>query len=610
MAVLPVATGTNAGRAVAVLLVGAAWLIAFALGRVDLAAVPGALRVALGLGAGAVALAALVSPYAGRALTWGSIGYAGAPVWIAFIVIVAGVAATDAVPRRRTLVAAAVGWVAIALVVALVDLASGRPVASVFNTTNTAAVVLVAAFPLVAWLASDATTLLERTLWGAAAAALAASIVATGSAAGVLGLLVTFGVLLMAVPGVLGLRTPHVLRPVRLAAGLAAVLLVAGVGLGMLVPSALPAPLGAFLSDEVLGATFTTRLEMWNAAAGVVSARPLLGTGPDTFHLAAQPYLSARLFESESVGGIAAVPPDPHSWIASTAVSFGLVGLIALLAAAGIWARLAFASPSGEAPEGRSMRRAAAAGTIGAFAVLLFVPWAIITGALVCACAGLAVGPAGDTRAESPRPAPVPRAAAGVLAFVFTALAVLLVAGLVAFDAGQNADDARAAGAAYDRSARLLPTYPYPRFRSLHATGSQLGGSAETLAAWRARVESEPSVDEDATFALVLVRDALDQAYRWGRSDLAWEEALLSEAADRFPNGPDAALERAHLAVLRGDVATARAALEGIRGAATFDSRYGLYRYYLAVLEGDPAAPTLRAELEAEFGPRALLEPQ
>lgn len=625
IAVLPLATGSNSGRAAAMLLVAAGWLAAYAAGMIGANRVSGHLGTAIVTLAAVVFVSAAVSPYPGQALTWGTVGYWGMPMWIAGLVMFAGAAGTVVRDGDRRIVAAAVGWIALALVVALADVTAGRPVASAFNTPNTAAVPLVAAVPLCLWLAESASSTKPRLLWAVAAILLAAAVVAGGTAAGFLGLAICGGALLAVSPQLLGLRTARAVRTARITALAATAFFAAFILIAVAAPHALPAAIARPVASALIGTTFETRIEMWRAAARVLASRPLLGTGPDTFHLSAQPFLSGRLFELEYAGGLGAVPPDPHSVIALVGVSFGLAGLITSAMLGAAWLRAALGPREAEAAPVSTLRRAVLAGTLAALGVLLATPWAIVTGGFVFVCAGLAVAPAGKPRAyadeRSDRPAKVReshgalrsavRAIAACGAIVLVVLAMLLLGGTTAFDRALRAPDAVSAAEAFDQAARLMPTYPYPRIRSLHAVGSQLGPSPEALAEWQARVDAEPAVHEDATAALYLVRVALDQAYRWGRTDVGWEEALIDEAARRFPNAPDVALERAHLACVVGDAEGARRALARLEGAPTRDTRYALYRYYLAVLDGDQAlAASLRTDLEAEYGPLALLAPQ
>jgi len=348
---------------------------------------------------------------------------------------------------------------------------------------------------------------------------------------------------------------------------------------------------------------------MWKASASVVGERPVLGTGPDTFHLAAQPYLSERLFSLEPVTGILTAPPDPHSAPITIAVSFGVLGLLVFVAIALVWARELLGRREGEAPDRRVFRLCAGAGVAGFFAALLFVPWAAILGGFPLLVAGLAIA---DPEPVSQKRTPLlARILAGAIAAVLVVLSVMLVVGIAALDRATESESAKEAVSANARVARMLPTYPYPRFAALHAEGSSLGGSAAGLASWRSRVEGDPEVLGDATYALQFVRDGLDQAYRWSRSDVAWEATLLARAAERFPASPDVRLEQAHLALIEGDDLTAARILQDLDYLQGFDTRVDLYRYYLAVSQQDEGeAARLRRELEPEYGPLQLLAPQ
>lgn len=602
------------------MLVAAGWLLAWVRGLLD--PVPAEARSVvrgLGVAAGVAVLAAAVSPYAARALTWGSIGFFGAPVWLALVLVVAGVMRVNFGDRLWAWTAGALSFVAVALVIAVAELLTGRPITGGFNTASPFAAVMVAATPMLAWLASAAPSRWQRRLLVSTAAGAVALIVAAGSASGMLGLGVALAVILATSPASVGLATKPAVTAARVAGGAVAVMALAALAAVVGNPAVLPNVVRSYLQTDVFGVTYLTRVEMWKAAAAVAASRPVLGTGPDTYHVAAQPFLSARLFALEPAHGITAAPPDPHSWVATVGTSFGLLGLATFVGVAAMWVMAATRRRPGEPARDRAYRMAAFAGTVGFFAALATGPWAVITGGFPLVLAGLAVGVPGgrsgggnaDERARASAPRGAVQLAGVALALALLYLAFALVAGVAAFASALRAPDAAAAVSAFERAAALLPTNPAPRYRALHAVGSQLGPSQQQVREWQEAVDADPDMAADATYLLMLVRDGLDQAYRWGRRDVSWEAARLAQAAARFPNDPDTSLEWAHLALVRGDGPGARDALGRLTGAAQASSRYDLYRYYLAVLENDETgAAALRKRLQAEYGPLALLEPQ
>lgn len=608
---LPFVTGSNTGRVIAVLICGGLWLSAWAFGFLPLLGKTGR-RTQLVLLASTVTVlvASAFSPYAERALTWGSIGFFGAPLWVALLLILWASGHLSITRDRRWWIAGAVAWAVPSLAVAASEVARSVPVAGGFNTGNHFSAMMVALAPVFLWLGSASESSAQRIVGYALAGACVAAVIVANSAAGSLGL-VAAGVVIVAVsPTSVGARTPGAVRMLRLSTGaivgLAAILLVAAAA-NM---AAVPASVRDIVQQDVLGPTFTTRVEMWRASARIFAERPVFGVGADGFHLAAQPHLSERLFATEQATGVLASPPDPHSLPVLVAVSFGLVGLIALLALATQWLLATFRRRDTEPPDAREARLCCAASTVGFFVALSFLPWAAIMGGFPLLIAGIAAAdPDSVTRGES---TPFLLRAAGVVAaIVLVALALLLLTGLWRIDRAVNSSSARAAIAEYSAAGRLLPTYPYSRFMALHAEGQRLGGSPDAVADWQRRVDADTRIHGDATYSLLLLRDALDQAYRWGRSELSWERTLLEQAGQQFPNAPDRDLEHAHLLLLEGQLDEAGRILDGLQYLAAVETRVGLYRYYLVVAQGNSAeAALLRSELEAEYGPLQLLEPQ
>jgi O-antigen ligase/tetratricopeptide (TPR) repeat protein len=142
----------------------------------------------------------------------------------------------------------------------------------------------------------------------------AATIVATrGTIVGLIG----------AAPAIAYLR----LRQGRLhVAGVAAAALVILVAAGAVFAFT---PLGARTRGSVGGAPTIDRLLIYGTAIDAFFSRPILGYGPAGFAVA---YPAYRLAESGPILGASRPQVDAHDWILQTAVSFGVVGLAALLA--------------------------------------------------------------------------------------------------------------------------------------------------------------------------------------------------------------------------------------------------------------------------------------
>lgn len=101
---------------------------------------------------------------------------------------------------------------------------------------------------------------------------------------------------------------------------------------------------------------------------------------------------------------------------------------------------------------------------------------------------------------------------------------------------------------------------------------------------------SGPAITEDVRYMTVLVRRSLDEAYLTGRSDLTWEEHTLANLASQAPALPELIMERAHLALLKGDAQSALGLLLAVKPFETALPRTALYRLYYARLTGNSEA--------------------
>jgi len=88
-------------------------------------------------------------------------------------------------------------------------------------------------------------------------------------------------------------------------------------------------PLGERARGAVGGAPTIDRLLIYASAIDAFFGRPVLGYGPAGFAVA---YPEYRLAESGPILGASRPQVDAHDWVLQTAVSFGIIGLAALLA--------------------------------------------------------------------------------------------------------------------------------------------------------------------------------------------------------------------------------------------------------------------------------------
>lgn len=575
-------------RLAALVLSAAGWTWVWALDR-DRVGVPRRLAwAALAVG-GVTVLSAAVSAAPGPALTFGAEGgLMGAPAWLALLVVFGGAAGSRFGRDVRDGLSLALLWAVPVAAVAVVLSLAQRPVSAGFGNGNYVGAVLLLLAP-VALVAGEAAD--ERrwtTGYRAAAVLMWLGAVFARSAIVWAGTFVEVAAVVAIAPALLGDGGVRARRALLIAA--AGVAAAAVVFSGVYAAGALPAPVQTFVSEDLLGVTARTRVEMWKAAAGIVGERPLLGVGPDGFQLASQRHLSARLMALEpgATDGYRALIRDPHSlpWLA--AASLGLVGLAALVWLAVEWV---LAIGRGIAEDAGTSRGVALAIGVGAFLLcMLTMPWAIVFAALPALVAGLAVA----SRREAERARGLPRPVRVMAAVAVTVGAVWLAAagfiGDAALTRASRAETSAVAVAEWRRAVVAQPTRPYVRYELLYTLGYQTGEGLFGRDEWRAEVDAAPpEVRRNAAYLANLVQVGLDEAYLTGRTDLTWEEARTAEAALLSPNHPDVLLEQAHLALLRDEAEKARAFLDTVEGYPTQSGRYWLYRYYLARLDSDPA---------------------
>lgn len=291
-------------------------------------------RIAAGLWV-LIACSSVVSTVPAQSLSGSYPEYMGVIAWLAATVIACGAAALPWpeawtwVSRALTAVVVVVGVYAVVQILGFdpVTIVSGsylERVRSTLGNSSNAGVYLVFVLPL----------LVERLrrdpvrAWRAAAAASTAlalfMVVFTESRGAWLGLAAEGAVWL-------GFEVPRwspARRRAVLVAAAAAVLLFA--------TAVLAVPRLQNRIAPASGGTIEWRLQVWQASARMVAARPLLGWGPNAFRSV---YPSFRPLDPVVTAGAGATTGDPHNVVVSAAVSLGVpaaLALLALMGAAGV----------------------------------------------------------------------------------------------------------------------------------------------------------------------------------------------------------------------------------------------------------------------------------
>lgn len=561
----------------------------------------------------ALAAAVIVSSaqaYApGQSLTYGAGYYTGAATWVgAFAVTALASLSRPGKGMRDGLLLAQAVPGAVGLVAVLMALA-GRPVTASFENSNHLVPGLLIAAPVsLALAASSRATGLAR--WGSRGAGIFALLGAamSGSTAGAVAAAGAVGLLAVFLPQTLripegwrrGVRTTTVaLFGVALAVLLAAML-----------PGQLPTPLGSAAESVLEDPSHRDRTVLWAIALRAAAEKPVFGVGADAYEVAGQRLMTGApdtLLQFATETG--PVTPDPHSAPFLVIASFGIVGATALISVVAAWVfevrRLSVTE------SGYALRVAFGIGAASWAASLCLLPASVQWGAFPAMMLGLAL-----TRAES---SPIRRghrvllvalsAFVGILALLlsFTALA-----GAYWYSRALNADRPAAASAALARASAAQPTMGFYRFLVLDAAGDELGADDTALKRYQAQVDNAgPAVTEDVRYMAMLVRNSLDQAWASGRTDLEWEKQKLAQLESVAPALPEVRLERAHLALVAGDVATAKTQLEQLtqHSWVTGLRRFGLYRYYYAHLTGrQELLPQLRQDAIVDAETERLVE--
>lgn len=262
------------------------------------------------------------------------------------------------------------------------------------------------------------------------------------------------------------------------------------------------------------GGTIEWRLVVWQATARIVADRPLLGWGPNSFRYVYPSFRPRSVAANSNLGSTAG---DPHDVVMSAAVSLGIpgaLGLLALIATAGV----ACAGLLRSRRDDDLMPVAITTALSGGLAALMFHYATLDTMPVMAVLLGLLV--AARVRPRGPLVPSPDRWTRAVAAGMCGVLAIVLVAasGLVAADSVMRAALAPAAGGS---------TWP--------ATDARLH-SAEVLAPW------EPTFTwAIGKAAIVAVSDTGDpRAYADG-------QAALSSARRSLPLDNGVVFDQAYL---------------------------------------------------------------
>lgn len=571
------------------------------------------LDIAAAAVAGTLIVSSLLSASPAQALTFGAEGsWMGAPSWLALLVVFWVASRTRLGRDLEDAASLAYVWAVPAAAAGLVQYAMSGSVRGGFGNGNYLGAALVIVLPIACLRAVEPGQTMEtRLAWRTAAALLFAGCLFSGSTT-------VFVVSLIEMTGIVAL---HAFRGAGLSAAARRTSAVVGavvvgiavvVGSAVYAPGALPSAVRGRVRAAVLGATTSTRVEMWRTAAAVFREHPVLGVGPDGLQLASQGHVTERFLELEpqAAAGIDTLLIDPHSLPLAVLASLGVVGSAGLLWLLVAWVTEVWRLALEDADGGRS-RLAFAIGVAGFLGTMLLVPWSIVFCGLPALWAGLAVASREPStkpgRAkESPAPGWSPAArelVAGMLALAFGLLAVSGVAGDRLADRAKATGDEAAALRLIASARRFQPTRPFLVFQADMLYGRLMLRGTVAPATYGAVVDLAPAgVRDNGVYLAALAGVGLDEALVSGRADLRWEESLVGRALALAPTAPDARLEVAHLALLRGDLRTARRVLERSKGWIGTNPRRTLYEYYHAVMSRDA---TLAAERSAQLAREA-----
>lgn len=329
----------------------------------------------------------------------------------------------------------------------------------------------------------------------------------------------------------------------------------------------IPALSGRWVNPESLqwaGTSVVSRLQMWQGAQAMVGERPVFGFGPGGYRMAAAEYLPAEALQygPDRQGNIDPTvysPQSPHSILWEAATRLGLAGVVALVVLLAAWVAAVVGRLRSDVP-GASLRLGLAAGFATAAFAVAVDPVIFATGLLAPVLAGLAIAPSSDSSALSSRVSRGPSALIAAGGVVIALVALWLGVGEWRLMTTWSEDPTQLK-ASVQSTLKAIPRHPQAE-RQLWELELLLADSDERSASVQAGVDAAPSyISGFAPNLVSLAAYSLSQAERTGRSDLSWEDRVLTEAATRLPPIPSLVAERLHLAVLTGDSAKIRTAL-------------------------------------------------
>ncbi|PKQ17200.1 MAG: hypothetical protein CVT67_01810 [Actinobacteria bacterium HGW-Actinobacteria-7] len=608
-------------RWVAMLLAGAACLWAWAR--------PGALSGssnttlwldrAIGAFAVVVIASAALSAHPAQAFTYGAErNYLGAPSWLAMLLVF--FTASRVRLTRRVHIALRFALIA-SLPFAVWGLTQGlqhQMITGGFMNTDQFGPVMLMCVPLaVVEFRAARGKPIESALWAASALLLLVSaVVGDSSSAVVAGAAVLVCVTFLLTPDLLHIDGARNRRVAVIAGGSALTLGALLVSVGLFAPSALPGQVGAWFEQALHSRSVFARVEFWRTSWAIFKDHPILGVGPDGFHVASQGYLTRTLMEfaaDRTAGGFGILIREPHSIPALVLAQFGILGAIASSALAATWG-LAFTRRKAEEPRAASVRTAYAL-SFGIWLLMqLFVPFSTTFGILPAAVLGLAVAPAPSSRgSEAPRRSQFAEAFSRLwnLRSVAVSTAVLgtLAASWLGVSslAGESNLKKLDAGLSPSQSVAVLetaigwqPTRPYLRYQLLRQQGFDA-----MYAGKQAMQQYENDVDAAGdgvlgvgVYTAKLSQIALDYSQLSGDTQAAsWADAHMKRALQLSPNHVDVVLEAIHTSVLQGDAGAARKYLALATELRIRTDRSRLYQQQTERLLGNTATADSLADI-------------
>lgn len=555
--------------------------------------------IALALVAGVSVLSAALSSQPAQLLTYGAErSYMSVAVWCALCAI--GFAAALPAGRwlhRWLLTVVVVGSCGV-VVLGAVELQQRGEFSAGLGNGNFAGTVIAGAIPLAVLLLWAARGL-TRLLWATALGLLLVGIVLSRSATVAAVVFAQFVVVAACAPQLLGAGSTTARRVARYAAA-AAVALAATLFLAWrVVPTLLPSSLVALLDAEITGPTYLSRVEHWRLAARTFAAHPLFGAGPDGLDAASQAVMTRGFVTSHQViDGIGMLQRDPHSLPVLIAASAGIAGLAAAVFLAYTWGR-------GVAVGLRQLRGARRDGVallglsaVSVFACMLLIPWSIRYGALPALLGGLALAAARSfeptaERTPSARPGWLRIAGAAGLyavAVVFVLLGASAWASQSALVRAQSAMDATTAAGYARQATQYAPTRLFAHDRYLSYLGEGLNSGTVSPQVFMTEYARVPAAFHGyAPYEVAVARDALDYVFRFkGPDDLGlWATGLAEKAVVIAPALPEAQVEAARAAIVRGNDALAVQLLDSAATTGYEPERIAQYRRYLAPPAGE-----------------------